>query len=241
MLLCERACALMNGLMMLTSKRKTIAKQALEENLPSPRARGKDHRRARLIRAARDLMAERVDGNFSMQELATRAGLSLATPYNLLGSKAAIIQQVFRVETQGFRLVSTSGKRMAPVERVMATVEHTLAVIASKPRFYRNLSRNLSALDPEEMRRLILPFADTMLLPMVEDLVAEGAISVAVSPRLITTHLQHIFESTFQHWAILGWQQRLFRKELRAGFALTFLGLFKGKNREALLLELDTL
>jgi hypothetical protein len=131
--------------------------------------------------------------------------------------------------------------RLPPVERVMATVEHMLGVFARKPRFYRNLSRNLSALDPEEMRRLIVPFADTMLLPMVEELVAEGAISVAVSPRIITNHLQHIFESTFQHWAILEWDQQLFRKELRAGFALTFLGLFRGKNREALLVELDTL
>jgi hypothetical protein len=55
---------------------------------------------------------------------------------------------------------------------------------------------------------------------------------------VITNHLQRVFESTFLHWATLDWDQQLFRRELRAGFALTFLGLFKGKNRDALLAEL---
>jgi AcrR family transcriptional regulator len=224
---------------MMISLKKKIPKQVAEVGPSgSLRARGKGHRRARLIRAARDLIAERADGNFSMQELAARAGLSLATPYNLLGSKAAILQEVYRAETEGFRRTYKSAHRKPPVERVMSTVEYTLGVFASKPQFYRNLSRSLSALEPEEMRQLIVPYADAMLLPLVEDLMAEGAISVSVSPTIITTHLQRIFESTFLHWAALNWDQHRFRKELRAGFALTFLGLFKGKNRDALLAEL---
>jgi AcrR family transcriptional regulator len=198
-------------------------------------ARGKDRRRALLISAARDLIAERADGKFSMQELAARAGLSLATPYNLLGSKANIVQAVFRAETEGFRLASKSEHRRQPVERMMAIADHTVAVFAHQPQFYRNLSRILGALDPEEMRQLIVPFADTMLQPMVEELFAEGAITVAVSPVIITSHLQRVFESTFLHWVALDWDRQFFRRELRAGFALTFLGLFNGKNREALL------
>jgi len=88
---------------MKTLKKKTTLKAGVATGLPSARATGKDHRRARLIRAARDLITERADGSFSMQELAARAELSLATPYNLLGSKAAILQEVYRAETEGFR------------------------------------------------------------------------------------------------------------------------------------------
>jgi len=82
-----------------------------------------------LIRAARDLIAEREDGNFSMPELAARAGLSLATPYNLFGSKAAILREVYRAETEGFRRTDKPAQRKPPVERVMATVAHTSALL----------------------------------------------------------------------------------------------------------------
>lgn len=232
---------------MITRKKKTtprptlVPKQVAEADPASLRARGKGHRRARLIRAARDLIAEREDGNFSMPELAARAGLSLATPYNLFGSKAAILHEVYRAETEGFRRTDKPVQRKPPVERVMATVAHTIRVFISNPQFYRSLSRSLSALGPDEMRKLILPLAEAMFLPLVEELIADGAIAVDVSPAIITAHLQRTFESIFLRWAVLEWDEQGFRDELRAGFALTFLGLFAGRNRDALLAELKSL
>jgi AcrR family transcriptional regulator len=205
------------------------------------RARGKDERRARLIRAARALITERDGANFSMQELATRAGLSLATPYNLLGSKAAILHEVFRTESQGFRDNYKVVNSQTPPKRIVALVDHILSVFAHKPQFYRNLSRNLRALDSDQMRQSIQPLADAMFRPFVEQLIAEDAIVVAVSADTITTHLLRIFESTFLHWAAYDWDERIFRDQLRAGFALAFLGLFDEKNRDALLAELRTI
>jgi AcrR family transcriptional regulator len=242
----------MKRLTMITSKKKTTQKttqratpastpKQIEAGSPSLRARGKGDRRARLIRAARDLIAERDDGNFSMPELAARAGLSLATPYNLLGSKAAILREVYRAETEGFRRADKPMQHKAPAERVMATVAHTLRVFTHNPQFYRRLSRSLSALGPDEMRQLIVPLSEQMFLPLVEELIADGAIGADVSAALITAHLLRVFESTFQHWAVLGWDEHVFRDELRAGFALTFLGLFAGRNRDALLAELKAL
>ena len=207
----------------------------------SPRARGKDQRRSRLIRAARDLITEREDGNFSMQELATRAGLSLATPYNLLGSKASILQEVYRAETEGFRRANKAVESKPPAERIMATADHAVDVFSRSPKFYRNLSRSLSTLGSDELRQLINPLTDVMLQPLVEELTAEGAIEIAISPAVITSQLQHIFESIYARWAALDWSEAHFRKQLRTGFALIFLGLFKGKNRDALIAELIAL
>jgi len=50
----------------------------------------KAERRRRIIAAARDLIRETGNAGLSMRALAQRAGVSLATPYNLLGSKRAI-------------------------------------------------------------------------------------------------------------------------------------------------------
>jgi hypothetical protein len=80
-----------------------------------------------------------------------------------------------------------------------------------------------------------------MFQPFVEGLIAEGAIAATVSPTIITTNLQRIFESTFRYWTALDLDERVFRSQLRAGFALTFLGLFDGADHEALLAELQTL
>lgn len=68
----------------------------------SKRQRGVEERRRRLVKAASELIEERDDGSFSMPELAKRAGLSLATPYNLFGSKAAVLAQVFDRLVRGF-------------------------------------------------------------------------------------------------------------------------------------------
>jgi len=54
------------------------------------------------------------------------------------------------------------------------------------------------------MRQLILPLSEAMFLPLVEELIADGAIAVAVSPAVITAHLQRVFESTFSTGRCLG-------------------------------------
>ena len=62
-----------------------------KDNAPAlgKRQQGLEDRRRRLVKAASELLAERDNGQFSMPDLAERAGVSLATPYNLFGSKAA--------------------------------------------------------------------------------------------------------------------------------------------------------
>src|SRR5271168_2287443 len=51
------------------------------------REAGKRERRRRIIEAARALIRETGNAGLSMRALAARAGVSLATPYNLFGSK----------------------------------------------------------------------------------------------------------------------------------------------------------
>ena len=59
------------------------------EQRTSTRELGKSKRRREILAAARDLMRQSDDLGFSMRTLADRAGVSIATPYNLFGSKQA--------------------------------------------------------------------------------------------------------------------------------------------------------
>ncbi|MFX8339372.1 helix-turn-helix domain-containing protein, partial [Acinetobacter baumannii] len=61
----------------------------------------KAERRSRIIKAARDLIRETGDAGLSMRALAAKAGVSLATPYNLFGSKRAVLVAVLE-DIKGF-------------------------------------------------------------------------------------------------------------------------------------------
>jgi len=55
------------------------------------REEAKENRRNRILTAARELIGETEKTRFSMRVLAERSGVSLVTPYNLFGSKQAIM------------------------------------------------------------------------------------------------------------------------------------------------------
>lgn len=212
--------------------------QSIETRNLSQRLRAKDQRRARLIKVARELISENDGGNFSMQELALRAELSLATPYNLFGSKLVILQEVFRAESEGFHKKSIELRAGAPVESVMATVENMVSVFARKPHFYRGLTRSLMMLSADDFRGSILPISEAMFRPLVDGLIQDGAIAIHIPAAVISTHLLRVFNSTFLLWASQAWDENTFRRELKTGFVLSFLGLFAGESRELLLAAL---
>jgi AcrR family transcriptional regulator len=206
---------------------------------PSLRERGKDERRTRLIRAARQLIAENAGGHFSMQELAARGGFSLATPYNLLGSKLDILHAVFRAEEDGFQKKTIKFHRGGPVESVIMTVETLIAVIIRNANFYRGIARAISRLSTDDFRATILPISDSLFRPLVDGLIEDGAIVAQIAPAVISAHLLRIFNSTFFMWAALEWDDKAFFHEMKSGFAICFLGLFDEPNRQLLLRVLE--
>src|SRR5687767_3877095 len=70
---------------------------------PSQRERSKAERRKRIVAAARRLVRERGIDNLSMKLLAKRAGVGIATPYNLFGSKQAVMLAVIDQDVAAFQ------------------------------------------------------------------------------------------------------------------------------------------
>ena len=99
----------------------------------------KEARRLAILGAAEALIRERGDVNFSMIELATGAGLSLATPYNLFGTKSAILyallnQSADRIFTNAAPV--TEGSLTA---QTLASAAALAEVLSGDPVFYRPL------------------------------------------------------------------------------------------------------
>lgn len=62
----------------------------------------KQARRDHILDTARKLIGRRDVSGFSMAELAEHAGVSPATPYNLVGSKPEILNALIRFEVKDF-------------------------------------------------------------------------------------------------------------------------------------------
>lgn len=198
------------------------------------RQQGVEERRRRLVKAASELIAERDDGSFSMPELAKRAGLSLATPYNLFGSKAAVLAQVFERLVRGFHRDAAWMAGLPASERIVGVVDRLVSAYESQGRLFRNLWKALYGLDLSEHRQLNLSLSNEIVHPLVASLAADGLIPQAVPQDAVENTLVRLFDACFEMWAAQDWTPARLRGELRTGFALVFLGLLDGPERDRL-------
>jgi len=203
-------------------------------NPPGKRQLGVEERRRRLVKAASELIEERDDGSFSMPELAKRAGLSLATPYNLFGSKAAVLAQVFERLVRGFHRDEAWMEGLPATGRILGVIDRLVSAYEKQGRLFRNLWKALYGLDLAEHRQLNTLLSNEIVRPLVASLVADGLIPPLAPPVVVETTLGRLFEANFELWAAQDWSPAQLRTQLRASFALVFLGLLDGPEREQL-------
>jgi AcrR family transcriptional regulator len=192
------------------------------------RAQGIDERRRRLVKAASDLIAEREDGSFSMPELARRAGVSLATPYNLFGSKAAVLAQLFDRQIQGFARSHGWMEGLPPVARMTGMIDRLANAYEKQGRFFRNLWKALYGLDLAGHRALNLSLSNAIVRPLVASLAQDQMVPKTLPLTALETTLVRLFDANFELWAAQDWTSDRLRQELRTGFAFVFLGLLPG-------------
>lgn len=96
-------------------------------------------RQRQLVDAAHTLIRVNEDAGFSMIQLAKQAGVSPATPYNLLGSKAEILRLVVIDEFEGFKIkLATIGVSVG-LARLLQAVDLLVQHYVGDPRFYAGL------------------------------------------------------------------------------------------------------
>lgn len=122
----------------------------------SQRERAKAERRAKIIRSVRELIRETGDANPSMRMIAGRAGVSIATAYNLFGSKQAVVLAVLE-DRRNFEEKFAELKTENPVDLVFAGHELAVSFYAQDPEFYRPLWRALLDTSGKNEGELVSP------------------------------------------------------------------------------------
>lgn len=172
----------------------------------SKREEGKETRRKRIVEAARELIRETGDTGLSMRAIAARAEVSLATPYNLFGSKRGVVMAVLE-DAREFQEKFSTLKNLSAVERIFKALSITFAYHVQDPDFYRTLWTSL--LDPRggdaELRaELITPQSSLFWRSLLEEARQEGAVADDIDMDLLQQALNGRFASVMLYWVMGG-------------------------------------
>jgi len=107
------------------------------------RAVNKAKRVAALLSAARILIEQGSSTDFTMQHLADKAGLSLATCYNLIGTKAAVLYELLDEGLSKLAIQQVTISHADPANRLKSMALIAVRFFASEPNYYRPLMRYL--------------------------------------------------------------------------------------------------
>ncbi len=170
------------------------------------REEGKEERRRRIVEAARALIRETGDTGLSMRAIAARANVSLATPYNLFGSKRGIVMAVLE-DARGFAEQFAALGDLSAVERIFMAVRLTLAYHVQDPEFYRTLWAALLDArggDAELRAELITPQNSLFWRGLLNEARADGAIAEDIDMDLLQATLSGRFASVVLSWVLGG-------------------------------------
>jgi AcrR family transcriptional regulator len=165
------------------------------------REAGKAERRRQIIRAARDLIRETGNAGLSMRGLAARAGVSLATPYNLFGSKRAIVVAVLQ-DVREFQERFSTLRVADPVEKIFAALDMSIAFYVGDPEFYRTMWAAVLDVSDGVRDEILNPKRDAFWLGLVEEAVRAGAIAEGIDPVLLLRQLEAILQSVMFGWVV---------------------------------------
>jgi AcrR family transcriptional regulator len=200
----------------------------------SRREEAKEERRRRIITAARDLIRETGDTGLSMRAIAARAQVSLSTPYNLFGSKRAIVVAVLE-DIREFHERFARLRISNPAERIFQALQLSIAFYVEDPEFYRTLWTGVFDMSGKEVRQaLARPERDAFWQALVDTAAAEGVLLPMIDTAELLRDLDFTFGAVMLNW-VLG---AIAVEELQAaagyGYALILRGAAMGDWQEFL-------
>ncbi len=188
------------------------------------REEAKNRNKDRIIAAARELM-QAPDGSLSMRELAEMAGVSVATPYNLFGSKQDVIAAVLDDDLDALQ-ESVGDIEGDPIDGFFGVIEVTAAMLASSPAFYRTGARAVQAdIMNEDLQHRMREPRHTVLRHLVQRAVQLGYVSHKISVDIFAVQLGQTLMIWIQSWANDHVTLEQWSDYVTYGFALSLAGV----------------
>lgn len=209
---------------------------------------GKNRRRARILEAARTCLRTEGASGLSTKAIAERAEVSVATLYNLFGSREGIITSLLAISihelASRFDPGATGG---SGVEGALENGAESLAEIAiteftSNAFYYRELIRSVEQLESRAHLDGIIKLGVDLGEPVLERMIERGDLLAVVSPRVLSHQLFMSFVHALRLWASELTTTERFRTHYAHSQALTLAAVANEPLRSVLhrrLAELD--
>lgn len=193
-------------------------------------------RRRHLVVAAQALIREQAGAGFSMTQLAARAGVSPATPYNLLGGKAEILRLVVREEFESFSDRLTGEQDGSPLRRLLAATALVVTHYEADRPFYRGLYHAMSS-EAGEVHDLMSAQGNVLWRGLVRDAVAGGELVEGLRVEPFTNLLLRTIAVTTQAWLAGNWTEERFALEMASSMRLILASVASPSWRDPLVRE----
>ncbi|MGE0621829.1 MAG: TetR/AcrR family transcriptional regulator [Pseudomonadales bacterium] len=183
------------------------------------REEAKEIRRNRILSAARDLIRETEKTRFSMRMLAERSGVSLVTPYNLFGSKQAIMGALLDedIDLYGRNLARS---RKDPLDRIFHAVTLGTRYFGQDEGYYRAVLSAVYADGGNEYRSKFSGPRLALWRSLVNGAIDAGYLRQDTDTRVLAYHLSSLFYSNILPWAAGQISVRELEQRTLYGFAL---------------------
>lgn len=200
--------------------------------------KGKSARKRRILNAARELVSESDENGLSMRVLAENAGVSVATPYNLFGSKRAVLLQLFEDDARRFGTIFEAKCSSDKLLKIFELNEMTFDFWDNERDYFRNLMSALYRSQDADLRVSVLRPRNSYLKQLVRDCIADGLLDPATNAVLLSRLMVGLHSHIAQDWAAGNVSSE--RARLDIGYAHSTILLSAGTRRSThRLLELQ--
>jgi AcrR family transcriptional regulator len=187
------------------------------------REAGKAERRERIIRAARELICETGNAGLSMRVLASKAGVSLATPYNLFGSKRAIVLALLQ-DVREFHERFSHLRATDPLERIFMAVNLEIELHLAEPTLYKTMWAAVFDTSDDLRATLWNPKRDAFWRGLIATAAEAGALAAEINQEWLQRQLDHLFRCVMLDWVVGILDAESVAPAARHGYALLLKG-----------------
>jgi AcrR family transcriptional regulator len=158
----------------------------------------KQRNRDRILAAAETILREEGLERLSMRYLAESAGVSLRTPYNLFGSKTAILAELL---TRTLDTVLPPRAAPGPMGTLLAFLDGLKAARPALDEHLRSLFWSIMTAPEQALRDVGIEWITRVLQPRIAAAVASGELQTDVDADQLTRHLVLLVLGLFGMWA----------------------------------------
>lgn len=190
-----------------------------------PREQAREELRQKIITGARALLSETESAEFSMRALAAKADVAHMTPYNVFGSKQAVLLAVLDADMADFARAVHERHVTDPLAEVYEVVGLCVEFWFSDPVFYKTLYRELLDLKGAPQQGLTMPLREGFWRRLTHALAERGYLQDFVAEEPLAINLRRIALQAISVWIARDLSKREVEAELGYSVSLALLGV----------------